>query len=65
MFAPLNKALGFLVIPVASGFWDTVTAWVQDIAGAIRGWYTGNMQTYALHMLLFIITVFFIVKGGF
>jgi formate hydrogenlyase subunit 3/multisubunit Na+/H+ antiporter MnhD subunit len=62
-FAPYRKALGFLVAPVAVRTWDTVRGGVESVAGALRRLYTGNGQTYALHILLMTV-VLYLVAGG-
>jgi formate hydrogenlyase subunit 3/multisubunit Na+/H+ antiporter MnhD subunit len=57
-FAPYRKALGFLVKPLATIFWDTLTDLLHTGADVARRWYTGNGQTYAFHFLLFVVVVF-------
>ncbi len=64
MFAGYNKALGFLVTPLASRFWAGVSEWSEAIADKIRTWYTGNGQTYALHLLIYAIILYFSISGG-
>jgi len=62
-FASYKKALGFLTTPLIRNFWNSVSEILHTAAGAVRTIYTGNGQTYALHILLFII-VFYLALGG-
>ncbi|MFB6342973.1 proton-conducting transporter membrane subunit [Saccharicrinis sp. FJH62] len=64
MFAGYKKALGFLMTPLASRFWEAVSECSDAIADKIRTWYTGNGQTYALHMLIYAIILYFSFSGG-
>lgn len=59
-FAPYQKALGFLVTPWVHRFWQWVEGVVAGIGGALRRLYSGNGQTYALHILLFIVVLYLI-----
>ena len=61
-FAHYNRALGFMVTPLATRFWDAVTEWSHSLAGAIRTIYTGNGQTYALHIMLFMLVFYLMVS---
>jgi len=62
-FAPYQKALGFLARPYATCFWSAVTEWTQTTASFFRQIYTGNGQTYALHIILYVVVLYFI-SGG-
>jgi formate hydrogenlyase subunit 3/multisubunit Na+/H+ antiporter MnhD subunit len=62
-FAPYRKALGFLAAPAVSRAWRYVSEGVLAIGGTIRQLYTGNGQTYALHILLLTV-VLYLVTGG-
>ncbi len=62
-FAPYEKALGFLVRPHAGRFWNAVSEWTQSLAALFRNIYTGNGQTYALQILLFVVVLYFIMGG--
>jgi formate hydrogenlyase subunit 3/multisubunit Na+/H+ antiporter MnhD subunit len=64
MFAGYKKALGFLMTPLATRFWSGVSEWSEAIADKIRTWYTGNGQTYALHLLIYAIILYFSISGG-
>ena len=60
MFAAYNKALGWLTGPYTTKFWDGIDKIFHGIAGQTRKLYTGNGQTYILHIILFMIAIFFI-----
>ncbi|MCF7951906.1 MAG: hypothetical protein K9L57_09755, partial [Spirochaetaceae bacterium] len=60
-FAPYRKALGFLVTPLAGRFWHRIAEVTGSIGGAARRIYTGNGQTYALHILLFVTILYFLI----
>ncbi|MFH2025266.1 MAG: proton-conducting transporter membrane subunit [bacterium] len=62
-FAPYQKALGFLAYPYATRFWSAVSEWTQTVASLFRQIYTGNGQTYALHIILYVVVLYFI-SGG-
>ena len=52
-FAPYEKALGFLHKPLATRFWYRVVS-VAEVAGSmVRKLYTGNIQTYALWIVIY------------
>jgi formate hydrogenlyase subunit 3/multisubunit Na+/H+ antiporter MnhD subunit len=63
-FAPYKKALGFLVAPVISDFWDSVSDGIHAIADKIRRIYDGNAQNYALHIIMFVVVFYLIAFGG-
>ena len=56
-FAPYRKALGFLLKPVGRIFWVGTAGGVNAVSSAFRRIYTGNGQTYALHIVLFTVAV--------
>ncbi|MFW6360151.1 MAG: proton-conducting transporter membrane subunit [Spirochaetota bacterium] len=60
-FAPYRKALGFLVTPLAGRFWHRIGEITGSVGGAARRLYTGNGQTYALHILLFVTLLYFVI----
>jgi len=62
-FAPYQKALGFLARPLATRFWSAVSECTQSLAALFRQIYTGNGQTYALHIILYVVVLYFI-SGG-
>ncbi len=59
-FAPYKKALGFLVAPVITNFWESVAEGYNALAEKIRQLYNGNAQTYAFHIVAFIVIVYLI-----
>lgn len=63
-FAPYRKALGFLVQPFVTRFWDTVADTLHTAGDLGRRLYTGNPQTYALHFLAFVVIVYLFWTGG-
>ena len=56
-FAPYRKALGFLTLPLATRFWETLTDLLHTAGDLGRRLYTGNGQTYAFHFLAFAVMV--------
>ena len=56
-FAPYRKALGFLLKPVGRRFWEGTAGGVNAVGSSFRRLYTGNGQTYALHIVLFSMAV--------
>ncbi len=60
MFAPYQKALGFLVKPRATAFYEGLAEWTQALAATISRFYTGNGQTYMLHIFLYIVIMYFL-----
>ncbi|SFJ05687.1 proton-conducting transporter membrane subunit [Celeribacter neptunius] len=63
-FAPYRKAMGFLEAPIATGFWTGVSNALHGTAEFTRKFYTGNGQTYAVQLLLFVVAVYLIVLGS-
>ncbi|HOX13019.1 MAG TPA: proton-conducting transporter membrane subunit [Spirochaetales bacterium] len=53
-FEPYRKALGFLTRERAERFWDAFGTGAASVGGALRRLYTGNGQTYALHVVLYV-----------
>jgi formate hydrogenlyase subunit 3/multisubunit Na+/H+ antiporter MnhD subunit len=62
-FAPYQKALGFLVRPGATRFWRGAYEWCDALGGALRTVYTGNGQTYVLHLLLYVAIAYALVRS--
>jgi len=62
-FAPYRKALGFLTQPLVTRFWETVTDLLHTTADLVRRLYTGNGQTYAIHLLAFVAIVYLLKMG--
>ena len=64
-FAPYKKAVGFLVAPGITNFWNAVSDGAHAIADKIRSIYNGNGQTYLLHIIGFIVLAYILITGGF
>ncbi len=62
-FAPYRKAMGFLVQPFVTRFWETVTDLLHTAADITRRLYNGNGQIYAFHFLVFVVAVFAMKMG--
>jgi formate hydrogenlyase subunit 3/multisubunit Na+/H+ antiporter MnhD subunit len=62
-FAHYDRAIGFLVRPRATAFWDTAVEWGYSLGAALRIFYNGNGQTYALFILMYFVAMF-LVNGG-
>lgn len=58
LYAGYYKALGILVEPRISRFWEWIAESVHDIAGLVRRIYSGNGQVYVLHILVYIIIIY-------
>ena len=63
-FAPYRKALGFLTTPLATRFWEGITDLLHSAGDLGRRLYTGNGQTYAFHLLAFVVAVYLIRLGA-
>ena len=61
-FAHYRKALGFAVKPLATRFWNGTAEWIHSLAAAFRAIYTGNGQTYALHIVLFLLVWYLLMQ---
>jgi NADH:ubiquinone oxidoreductase subunit 5 (subunit L)/multisubunit Na+/H+ antiporter MnhA subunit len=59
-YAPYEKALGFLTRERGERFWATFGTGVDALGGALRRLYTGNGQTYALHVVLYVAVLYLI-----
>ncbi|MDA3870867.1 MAG: proton-conducting transporter membrane subunit [Candidatus Marinimicrobia bacterium] len=60
MYAHFRKALGGLGKPRISDFWQEAAEWSHSLAGLFQQIYTGNGQTYILHIILYIVVIYFI-----
>ena len=65
MYAPYNKALGFLTAPFVTGLWKFIYESFHAIGDQLRKFYTGNGQTYALHIIMYVIAFYLFINGGF
>ncbi|MBU1173826.1 MAG: NADH-quinone oxidoreductase subunit F, partial [Alphaproteobacteria bacterium] len=63
-FAPYRKAVGLIEAPVVTTFWTGVTDAFAGTAEFGRRLYNGNGQTYAVHVLFFVVAVYLIAMGG-
>jgi formate hydrogenlyase subunit 3/multisubunit Na+/H+ antiporter MnhD subunit len=62
-FAHYDRAIGFLVRPRATVFWNTVVEWSHTTASSLRIFYNGNGQTYALFVIMYFVAMF-LLNGG-
>ncbi|MEB4591718.1 proton-conducting transporter membrane subunit [Candidatus Thiothrix sp. Deng01] len=62
-FAPYRKAMGFMTEPLVTRFWGAVSELLHSAADILRRFYTGNGQTYAIHLLAFVIIVYVLWMG--
>ncbi|MEA1878848.1 MAG: proton-conducting transporter membrane subunit [Bacteroidota bacterium] len=60
MFAPFYKAIGFLALPMITQFWNTVNNTVHELADSARKIYSGNGQSYLVHILAYVVIVYLI-----
>jgi len=54
-FAPYRKAVGFLVQPLVSKFWDGLADILHSFSDFVRRLYNGNGQTYAFQVILYVV----------
>ncbi len=62
-FKPYERAFEPILKPYAMRFWNTVSEWTTSTAQALRMIYTGNAQTYIMHIFILGMVLFLIVKG--
>jgi formate hydrogenlyase subunit 3/multisubunit Na+/H+ antiporter MnhD subunit len=65
IYAGYNKAMGFLVAPGITNFWNSVSSGFESLGNFIRRLYSGNAQSYAMHLVLFVVIVFLIFLRSF
>ena len=58
MFAHYNKALGWLVRPRVTAFYQGLAEWTRSLAATLSRLYTGNGQTYLLHLFLYAVALY-------
>lgn len=58
MFSHYFKAVGFLAMPVATGFWNGVNNVSHQLADTVRRIYSGNGQTYVVHILIYMVVIY-------
>ncbi|MBN2747489.1 MAG: hypothetical protein JXR34_12245, partial [Bacteroidales bacterium] len=64
MYAGFYKAVWPFTLPAVEAFWNWISDFIHETAGFVRRIYSGNGQAYMLHIVLFIIIMFFITIGG-
>ncbi|MEW7977174.1 MAG: proton-conducting transporter membrane subunit [Candidatus Sedimenticola endophacoides] len=62
-FAPYRKALGFFTQSLATRFWAALTDLLHAGAGLLRRHYSGDGQTYVIHLLAFVVGVYLLRMG--
>jgi hypothetical protein len=62
-YAPYRKAVGILAFPVFERFWGVLVDLMHTMADLMRRMYNGNGQVYAIHLLAFIVIVYFVQAG--
>jgi NADH:ubiquinone oxidoreductase subunit 5 (subunit L)/multisubunit Na+/H+ antiporter MnhA subunit len=62
-FAHYDRAIGFMVRPRATAFWNAVSEWTHTLGSSLRIFYNGNGQTYALFIIMYLVAIF-LVNGG-
>jgi formate hydrogenlyase subunit 3/multisubunit Na+/H+ antiporter MnhD subunit len=63
-FAPYKKAVGFLVQPLVTKFWDGVSDILHSFSDFVRRLYNGNGQTYAFQVVLYVVVFSIFTIGG-
>ena len=63
-FGHYRKALGPLAQPWLKRFWAGATGAGETVSNALRAWNTGNPQTYAFQIVLYLFLVYVVVAGG-
>jgi len=64
-FAPYKKAVGFLVAPGITNFWKRVDEGTHAISDKFTRIYSGDGQSYLIHIVAFILVIYLISFGGF
>ncbi len=64
IYAGYQKALGWIVAPGITNFWNTMSTNLLEFAGWTRRIYSGSIQNYTLHVILFIVVFYLISIGG-
>ncbi|MDT8281385.1 MAG: proton-conducting transporter membrane subunit, partial [Gammaproteobacteria bacterium] len=63
-YAHYDRAIGFMVRPPrATAFWNGSVEWAHSLAAALRIFYSGNGQTYALFIIIYVVAIF-LFNGG-
>ncbi len=61
LYAGYNKALGFLMLPYVTNFWNWASDFIHDLSEFIRRIYSGNGQAYAFHIIAYIVITYFLI----
>jgi hypothetical protein len=61
MYAGYSKALGFIVEPYITRFWNNMSDALVHLGELIKRIYNGNGQTYAFYIIAYIVITFFLV----
>lgn len=61
IYAGYNKALGWLVAPKITEFWETISDWVHSLAIYGRHIYGGNGQVYLMYIMAYFLTIYFLI----
>ena len=64
VFEGFYQAMWVATIPLVETFWTRVTNMLHDTAGFTRRIYSGNGQSYMLHIVLFILVTYLVIIGG-
>ena len=62
-YAHYDRAIGFVVRPRATAFWNGSVEWTNSLAASLRVFYNGNGQTYALFIIMYVVAMF-LFNGG-
>ena len=62
IYAGYNKALGWLVAPKITQFWNTLSDYVHSAAHFVRQLYSGGAQIYATHVVIYILAIYLIMS---
>ncbi|MEA1873852.1 MAG: proton-conducting transporter membrane subunit [Bacteroidota bacterium] len=62
MFAGYNKVIGILIAPGVTTIWKTVNAYFHDLGDWLRGIYSGNAQSYLIHIVAYTVIVFMFIN---
>ncbi len=65
IYAGFHKAIGFLVTPLVTTFWNRMAEWTLDLAGWGRRIYSGSIQNYTIHVLFYIVVFYLLSMGGY
>ncbi len=61
MYAGYNKALGWIVAPKITEFWNMMSDWILSLAHFTRLIYNGNGQRYLIYILGYFVIIYFLV----